>query len=246
MAELLAEAHLQSNGFIDAYVTRAGADEGLDVVGTGVAAQVKYQAQPVGRPAVQNLIGAAVNYPGARAVFYASSGYTASAVQYADAAGVALFRYDEMNNVSAVNDAAEMLAARSPVGLDPEAFLRDAALVLEGVSAVKERVASISRVATSMARELFDEHRELADSGRRRSARFRALQAFKDQWPTYQRRGSSLGIVFGAELAQDLPQAFREITAANAKLDELEEDLAAVFRPFGDFSRRLREDLMPT
>lgn len=92
LAEVLAAEHLRNLGFKDAQRTPAGSDGGFDVEGRGVVAQVKYHAAAVGRPDVQRLVGA--NRHGARSVFYARTGYTQNAMEFAEQAGVALFILD--------------------------------------------------------------------------------------------------------------------------------------------------------
>ncbi|GAB3602078.1 restriction endonuclease [Microbacterium aureliae] len=101
MAEELAAAHLRGLGFRDARRTGSGADGGIDVTGSGVAAQVKHLSRPVGGPDVQRLRGAA--YRSVSAAFYASSGYTEAAIRAAAATGVALFRFTNSNDVLPVN-----------------------------------------------------------------------------------------------------------------------------------------------
>ncbi len=88
-------------GFESVRLTPSGADGGLDVVGDGVAAQVKALGRPVGRPDVQKLVGAAHARP--HRLFFSSSGYTPHAVQYADIAGVALFLLDAHRIAQPVN-----------------------------------------------------------------------------------------------------------------------------------------------
>lgn len=108
-AEALAAAALRKFGFDDARVTGSGADRGLDVVGSGVAAQVKYTATAVGRPTVQQLLGAA---GGRQAVFFSRAGYTQHAVEEADARGMALFRIALPSSVTAMNTTARRMATR--------------------------------------------------------------------------------------------------------------------------------------
>lgn len=91
-AERLAVDHLRQLGFSDARLTRRGADAGADVIGTGVVAQVKHWARPVGAPPIRDLHGTATAQR-AIGVFYAAAGYTPQAVQWAIGAGVALFVY---------------------------------------------------------------------------------------------------------------------------------------------------------
>jgi hypothetical protein len=111
MAEALAAWHMRTIGFEGAAVTRAGADGGLDVVSNEAVAQVKhYSTSPIGAPAVQQLRGAA--NPSTRALFYSLSGFTKSAMAFADSANVALFHYDESGHVRPTNLAAERLEHR--------------------------------------------------------------------------------------------------------------------------------------
>lgn len=109
-AERLAASHMRSFGFSDARTTPAGADGGLDVVSHWGAAQVKFFSNPVGRPDVQKLRGAAHGQQ--RALFYAMSGYTPSAVEFADQAQVALWQFDQYGRVWPVNGLAK--AYRKP------------------------------------------------------------------------------------------------------------------------------------
>lgn len=104
LAEDAAAAFVRSLGFREATATPVGADAGLDVVGSGVAAQVKTQLPPVGRPAVQRLRGAALDVP--VRLFFSTSGYTTAAIDYADEAGVALFNLDGNLSAFAVNSEA--------------------------------------------------------------------------------------------------------------------------------------------
>lgn len=118
-AERLAVEHMVALGYKDATATVGGADRGLDAVSEAhrVAAQVKHYAVPVGRPEVQQLVGAAAQF-GER-LFYALSGFTRAAQEYAAEADVALFRY-ETGNVYPMNGRARELTDRG----DPEWRLR--------------------------------------------------------------------------------------------------------------------------
>lgn len=91
-AEIAAVDHMKVLGFIDAQPTRAGADGGIDAQGSEAAAQVKFYANPVGRPEIQRLRGAAHGYR--LALFYSTGGYTKEALAYANEADVALFFMD--------------------------------------------------------------------------------------------------------------------------------------------------------
>lgn len=104
-AEELAARWLRVHGFPDAAVTPPGADGGLDVVGRGIAAQVKNLSTPVGRPTIQQLVGA--NRHGARAACFSRAGYSASAVAFANQTDVALFTIDTSRDaVEPVNNIA--------------------------------------------------------------------------------------------------------------------------------------------
>jgi len=107
-AEEFAAWHMRSLGFDDARTTGAGRDGGIDVRAHSAVAQVKhYETSAIGRPAVQQLRGAAHEIPWA--LFYARSGYTASAVAYADEVRMALFGYSDDGRVRAANTGARFL-----------------------------------------------------------------------------------------------------------------------------------------
>lgn len=110
-AEALAAAVLRQQGFPDASVTAGGADGGVDVRGRGVVAQVKYENRPVGRPVLQQLVGAAV---GARTACFSRSGYTQHAHEYAKQAGIALFTLELPADVRAVNTIAAHMLRQAP------------------------------------------------------------------------------------------------------------------------------------
>lgn len=108
-AEKVAEAALRGMGHNDARVTAGGADGGLDVVGRGIAAQVKYTNKAVGRPVLQQLVGAA---SGRTAACFAASGFSAPAQEFADQRGIALFTIRLPNTVTAINRAAKQMTRR--------------------------------------------------------------------------------------------------------------------------------------
>lgn len=116
-AELLAAEHMATLGFVGVRLTPPGIDAGIDVISTEGIAQVKhYSSSAVGRPDVQRLRGAA----GSRRwiLFYSLAGYTKSASDFAEEAGVALFRYDRAGHITACNELALTLAGRGSVSLD--------------------------------------------------------------------------------------------------------------------------------
>lgn len=100
-AEELAEWHLKSVlGVREVRRTPSGNDGGVDVRGRGVVAQVKFWQKPVGSPDLQRLVGAALEQ---KSVFYSLSGYTSSAIDYAERAEVALFEFTIYADVKPAN-----------------------------------------------------------------------------------------------------------------------------------------------
>lgn len=108
-AEELAAAHMRSLGLSDAQTTRSSGDGGLDVVSEVGAAQVKFQAAPVGAPVIQQLRGAAADL--SIRLFYAYSGYTRAAIAEADRTEVGLYVFDDAGQVYPVNSVARQLPA---------------------------------------------------------------------------------------------------------------------------------------
>lgn len=109
-AEVNAALWMQVLGFHDADVTKISGDGGLDVLSSRAVAQVKLQFAPVGRPHLQNLVGAAVEHPGKMRLFFALKGYSAPAVTYAEQNGIALFSYSiDGNNIVPENTMAHHL-----------------------------------------------------------------------------------------------------------------------------------------
>ncbi|MFJ9856207.1 restriction endonuclease [Streptomyces albogriseolus] len=108
-AELAAVDHMRSLGFADARVTGAGADGGIDVIARDAVAQVKYYSQPIGVGPVRELRGVADAHQ--HLLFYASGGYTAAALQFADDRGVALYSLAEPGHITPLNGAANRLSA---------------------------------------------------------------------------------------------------------------------------------------
>ena len=104
-AEENALTWMRENGFGDARATGRGADGGIDVRSKGGLAQVKFEARLVGRPALQRLVGARGNGD-QELLFFTGAGYAATALEYADELGVALFTYDLVGAVSPANGAA--------------------------------------------------------------------------------------------------------------------------------------------
>lgn len=105
-------------GFNDARATPAGADGGLDAEASGAVSQVKFQANPVGRPAIQQLVGAEMTR-GREKLFFTSSSYAQPAIEYAAELDVALFTYDPFGRMTPVNG-----AARSIIRRGEQSFIR--------------------------------------------------------------------------------------------------------------------------
>lgn len=111
-AERAAAAWLRSNGCRRVYLTRAGADGGIDVLTAGLAVQVKHTARRVGRPTVQQVVGAAITVDRAPAVF-STGGFTAPAVDYAAEHDVALFHLHDNGAAEPLNRTARQVGHRS-------------------------------------------------------------------------------------------------------------------------------------
>jgi hypothetical protein len=127
-AEALAAWHMKQLGFDDAKLTPAGPDGGLDVLAQAAVAQVKhYTDSPIGAPAVQQLRGAGISVDWV--MFYALSGYTRAALDFADSANVALFTYAVDGTVNPVSAAAKHLTERA--GLDESPSIDEFALQRE-------------------------------------------------------------------------------------------------------------------
>lgn len=88
-AERIAAEFMRDLGYTDAHVTQPTSDGGVDVMAKDAIAQVKYQAVPVGRPAIQNIRGVA--FDGRQPLVYSWSGFSPGAVAFANEADVGLF-----------------------------------------------------------------------------------------------------------------------------------------------------------
>lgn len=135
-AEERAYLHIRGLGFGNVRRAGAGADGGIDVKGTGIVAQVKMTALPVGRPVLQQLVGAA---PATlHRACYSTSGYTKDAYLYAREQGLALFRIEDTGAIQPLNDVATRLlrtAANSEVSRtwrNAYAFAEDAVTRMKG------------------------------------------------------------------------------------------------------------------
>lgn len=107
--EVLAAEYMRWLGFTDSTATPVGSDGGIDVAATDAVAQVKMHAKPVGRPDIQRLIGAAHSLGPRVLLFFSQQGYGSHAIEFADQAGMALFKFNYSDGVEPVNDAANRL-----------------------------------------------------------------------------------------------------------------------------------------
>ncbi len=115
-AELNAVAWLRYFGYPDARLTPAGADEGIDVVAAGAVAQVKARRlEKVSRPDVQQLVGAAGRGDTRNLFFFAWSGYSPQALEYAERHHIAAFTFALDGATSPENESARrtILSAHS-------------------------------------------------------------------------------------------------------------------------------------
>lgn len=111
-AELAAATWLRRSGCRRVRLTAAGADGGIDVVTADLAVQVKHTSRPVGRPTLQQVVGAALTLDRAPAVF-STGGFTGPAVEYANDHDVAIFDLASDGRAKPLNRAARHVGRRS-------------------------------------------------------------------------------------------------------------------------------------
>lgn len=104
-AERVAVEWVRWLGHPDARLTSRGADGGIDVVARGAVGQVKHERQRVGRPEVQQFVGAEENR-GRERIFFACGGYTTHALRYANRMGVVCLVLDDRGGVDGADSAA--------------------------------------------------------------------------------------------------------------------------------------------
>ena len=92
-------------------LTGGSADGGIDVLTSEWAVQVKHTAKRVGRPAVQQLVGAALSVDRAPALF-STSGFSGPACEYAAEHQVALFELDIDGSAHGINRPARKVGSR--------------------------------------------------------------------------------------------------------------------------------------
>jgi Restriction endonuclease/Protein of unknown function (DUF2510) len=114
-AEEVAAEWMRFWGYSDARRTPTGPDSGIDVDSSTAVAQVKAHHRPVGRPDIQKLQGVAMHL-GRAALFFSLESYTREATEWANAAGVALFRFDLQGTPAPENEAAIVVTRRAGAG----------------------------------------------------------------------------------------------------------------------------------
>lgn len=114
-AEHNAADWLRHWGYVDAVVTPAGPDGGIDILGARVSAQVKYIAAQVGRPDLQRLVGATRD-TSAHLFFFTGSAYSDAAVTFARDARIALIVCGLDGSMRPINDLARSRGTPAAVG----------------------------------------------------------------------------------------------------------------------------------
>ncbi|MFC5265064.1 restriction endonuclease [Kribbella qitaiheensis] len=111
-AEENAAVWMKHWGYNDARITSGGADGGIDVESRSALAQVKFEANQVGRPALQRLVGARALDHRRQLLFFSGTGYSDKAVEYAETMAIALFIYSLDGKVRPFNRLAEAIVHR--------------------------------------------------------------------------------------------------------------------------------------
>ena len=135
-AECNAAARMRELGYHDAVAVPAGPDGGIDVRSTHAVGQVKFRGASASRPELQNLYGARGTSHEKEMWFFAASGYTKSAVDYADSVGMLLFTYEPTGELSSANSHAyaKLYAIFEELGRVEQARLEGARLKEEAAS----------------------------------------------------------------------------------------------------------------
>lgn len=106
-AERNAAEQMRYLGFLDAHVTLGGPDAGIDVRSSYAVAQVKWKTAQTGRPELQNLYGARGAAHHLRMLYFSASGYSKSALEYAEEHDIALFTYQPDGELNDANELAD-------------------------------------------------------------------------------------------------------------------------------------------
>lgn len=99
-------------GFTDARLTQRGSDGGIDVESTNAVAQVKFTGSPIGRESIQKLYGAATALR-KKGLFFAISGYTSQALDFASTVKMPLFQFNLQGEPHPINDPARLYPHKS-------------------------------------------------------------------------------------------------------------------------------------
>lgn len=107
-AEIAARDWMQYFGFSDATLTAIGPDEGVDVISGDAIAQVKSGETTTGRPVIQQIYGVA-SYQSKKPLVFSVAPVTKDAREWANKAGVGLFRLDLSGAAFPVNNLAKQI-----------------------------------------------------------------------------------------------------------------------------------------
>lgn len=110
-AEMAAARWLRRAGCRHVSLTGGSADGGIDVLTSEWAVQVKHTSKRVGRPAVQQLVGAALSLD-RRPALFSTGGFSAPACEYAVEHDVALFELGLDGRARGVNRPARRVGKR--------------------------------------------------------------------------------------------------------------------------------------
>jgi hypothetical protein len=118
-AEIMAKYVMRDLGYDDAFLSRRGADGGIDIRSSRALVQVKRWASKPGEPAMRDLIGArgdevkdemwllsklTRNHDRRKELwFFSESGYSRRALEYANRYSIRLFTYDADGEITPVN-----------------------------------------------------------------------------------------------------------------------------------------------
>jgi len=162
-AERFAERHARTVlARTDVRVTGPGSATELDLVGIDFAGRVEHRRSPVGRSDLEDLRAAAGAFV---AVFYSRSGYTKTALLWAEEHHLALFGYTDTGYASPVNPYAVELVHRAQV--DSEHQVRTATeLVSRRANAVRQEAERREREALALELRAEDEARRAAERRR--------------------------------------------------------------------------------
>lgn len=135
-AELNAAEQMKLWGYLDAVATTGGADGGIDVRSSRALAQVKWKGGVAGRPDMQKLFGSRGTDTSKDLLFFAASGYSPQAVDYANQVAMGLYTYNPLGVVEPVNPAAQQIMGKKKPVITRWAIGKNEWLVIGYVLAV--------------------------------------------------------------------------------------------------------------